>query len=96
IEELTFAHFPEKRDALLRALAEQRRQDGLLFAALLVTDINDQTSLLLIQGEDRFLATVDYPQREPNIWELAGVVSRKKQLLPYLLQCVEKMPASAR
>jgi manganese-dependent inorganic pyrophosphatase len=92
IEELTFAHFPEKRDALLEALAAQRQRDALLFTCLLVTDITEQTSLLLVQGEDAFLQTIDYPSRSPHIWELAGVVSRKKQLLPYLLQCLARMP----
>lgn len=92
IEELTFAHFPEKRDALLEALAAQRQRDGLLFAALLVTDINDQCSLLLVQGAEEFLQTIDFPMRGPHIWELAGVVSRKKQLLPYLLSCVARLP----
>ena len=94
IEELTFAHFPEKRDALLAALEVARARDGLLFAALLVTDINDQTSLLLVQGAPEFLATIDYPQKQPHIWELAGVVSRKKQLLPYLLGRLEKVAAA--
>ncbi len=89
VEELTFAHFDEKRDALLAALESKCQRDGLLFAALLVTDINDQNSLLLVRGHDRFLATIHYPQHSPFIWELAGVVSRKKQLLPYLLQCLE-------
>ncbi|MDB6171708.1 MAG: Cobalt-dependent inorganic pyrophosphatase [Chthoniobacteraceae bacterium] len=92
IEELTFAHFPEKRDALLAALEAQRQRDGLLFSSLLVTDINDQTSLLLVRGTEAFLHTIDYPLRAPYIWLLAGVVSRKKQLLPYLLNCVEKLP----
>ncbi len=95
IEELTFAHFPEKQDALLAALETARARDGLLFAALLVTDINDQTSLLLLQGAPDFLATIDYPQKQPLIWELAGVVSRKKQLLPYLLGCLEKVAANS-
>jgi manganese-dependent inorganic pyrophosphatase len=61
-----------------------------VFSALLVTDINAQTSLLLVRGEDSFLSTIDYPETSPFIWELAGVVSRKKQLLPYLLQCVAR------
>lgn len=91
IEELTFAHFEEKREQLLDALDAQQKREGLLFSALLVTDINDQTSLLLVRGAERFLATIDYPQRQPFIWELAGVVSRKKQLLPYLLQCLHAM-----
>jgi manganese-dependent inorganic pyrophosphatase len=94
VEELTFAHFEEKRDALLAALETRCQREGLLFAALLVTDINDQNSLLLVRGHERFLATIHYPQRAPFIWELAGVVSRKKQLLPYLLQCLEHFAAT--
>ena len=93
IEELTFAHFPEKQDALLAALEVARARDGLLFAALLVTDITDQSSLLLVQGAPAFLATIDYPQKQPHIWELTAVVSRKKQVLPYLLGCLEKFAA---
>jgi manganese-dependent inorganic pyrophosphatase len=95
IEELTFAHFPEKREALLSALEAQRARDGLLFAALLVTDITDQTSLLLVRGAERFTATIDYPEHGPFMWELAGVVSRKKQLLPYLLGCIGRMASAA-
>jgi inorganic pyrophosphatase/exopolyphosphatase len=90
IEELSFAHFAEKRDALLEELEAQRIEKKLVFSALLVTDINEQTSLLLVRGEDSFLSAIDYPETSPFIWELAGVVSRKKQLLPYLLQCVAR------
>ena len=90
IEELSFSHFPEKRDALLASLGEHQRSKGLFFAALLVTDINTQTSLLLCCGDPAFLHRIDYPPRGPHMWELADVVSRKKQLLPYLLQCLER------
>ena len=96
IEELTFAHFDEKRAALLEALEAHRRFEGLLFACLLVTDINTQTSLLLVQGSEAFLRTIDYPIQSPHVWNLAGVVSRKKQLLPYLIHCVAQMTAAAR
>ncbi len=95
IEELSFAHFPEKRDALLEELEKQRLASKLLFSALLVTDINEQSSLLLVRGEAALLATIDYPEKSPSIWELAGVVSRKKQLLPYLLKCVAKLKGGA-
>lgn len=93
IEELSFARFEEKQAALLDALAVHLRRRGLYFAALLVTDINTQNSLLLVQGATEFLQRITFPQKSPHIWELAGVVSRKKQLLPYLLQC---FPASRR
>jgi manganese-dependent inorganic pyrophosphatase len=94
IEELSFAHFAKQRDALLEALEEQRLKKKLLFCALLVTDINEQTSLLLARGETQFLATIDYPDKSPFIWELAGVVSRKKQLLPFLIQCIKRMKSA--
>jgi manganese-dependent inorganic pyrophosphatase len=92
IEELSFAHFEEKRPALLEALEAHRTREGLLFAALLVTDINTQNSLLLARGTARFLERIDYPEAGPFVWELQGVVSRKKQLLPYLLGCIGRMP----
>jgi manganese-dependent inorganic pyrophosphatase len=90
IEELSFAHFADKRDALLAELEAQRLEKKLVFSALLVTDINEQTSLLLVRGEENFLRMIDYPETSHCIWELAGVVSRKKQLLPYLLQCLSR------
>jgi len=88
IEELSFSHFAEKRDSLLAALDGHVRQSGLYFGALLVTDINSQNSLLLCCGAAEFLDRIDFPAHGPNIWEFTGVVSRKKQLLPYLLQCL--------
>jgi len=91
IEELSFSNFEKKETELLEALDAHCRAKQLFFAALLVTDINEQTSLLLVRGEPEFLDRIDYPQRNPNIWELAGVVSRKKQLLPYLLQCLNSI-----
>jgi manganese-dependent inorganic pyrophosphatase len=91
IEELSFAHFTEKADALLEALERHRSREALLFAALLVTDITDQNSMLLVRGAEEFLRTIDYPPHGPHMWELRGVVSRKKQLVPYLLGCLERM-----
>jgi len=91
IEELSFTHLAEKLPELVEALAQRVRNHGLLFMALLVTDINTQDSLLLAYGSENLLREIDFPARGPNAWELEGIVSRKKQLLPYLLRCVERM-----
>ncbi len=94
VEELTFAHFHEKRGALLAALEARQKREGLLFAALLVTDITTQSSLLLVRGDERFLSTIASPVAHPPfIWQLDGVVSRKKQLLPHLIECLGRMVA---
>ncbi|MET0254020.1 MAG: putative manganese-dependent inorganic diphosphatase [Terrimicrobiaceae bacterium] len=84
IEELSFAPFKAKREALLEALEDLRAAKGYLFAALLITDINTQNSILLVRGDSSFTRLIDYPEAGEHGWELNGVVSRKKQLLPYL------------
>jgi manganese-dependent inorganic pyrophosphatase len=94
IEELNFSHFEDKRAALIEALDRHQRQLGLFFAALLVTDITTQNSLLLVCGAPEFLARITFPTHRAHVWELAGVVSRKKQLLPYLLECLSGLTAS--
>jgi manganese-dependent inorganic pyrophosphatase len=94
IEELGFSHFYEKQKSLLEALETYRAKQGSLFAALLVTDVNTQNSLLLISAPPEFMDTITYPRLAPNLFELNNVVSRKKQLVPYLLDCLHKINTS--
>jgi manganese-dependent inorganic pyrophosphatase len=88
IEELSFSHLAEKQASIIEALDRHARNKDLFFAALLVTDINTQNSLLLVCGAPEFLQRINFPSHGPHVFELQGVVSRKKQLLPYLLQCL--------
>ena len=91
IEEVTFANFDSQREHLLAALHERVGSEGLFFAALLVTDINEQNSYLLVEGNSDFLRTITYPEQSDHVWFLEGVVSRKKQLLPYLTECLARV-----
>lgn len=91
IEEVTFANFGPRRDDLLTALRERTRAEGLFFAALLVTDINAQNSYLLVEGDADFRKAINYPEHSDRVWFLEGVVSRKKQLLPYLTECLARV-----
>lgn len=84
IEELSFAPFETRKQALLDALEAHRAAHRYLFAALLVTDVNTQNSILLARGSASFMRLIDYPEAGDGAWRLDGVVSRKKQLLPYL------------
>jgi len=91
IEEVTFASFEARREQLQQALRAQAGAGQLYFTALLVTDINAQNSYLLVEGNRDFLRTINYPEQSDRVWFLEGVVSRKKQLLPYLLECLAKV-----
>jgi manganese-dependent inorganic pyrophosphatase len=88
IEETGFEQFWKRKDELLAALETFREKRHFLFSALLVTDVATQSSLLLVVGGEKFIKRIDYPRLEPGIYELRDVVSRKKQLLPYLTHCL--------
>ena len=91
IEEVTFANFDAQRAPLLEALQQRTKAEGLFFAALLVTDINAQNSYLLVEGNADFRKAINYPEHSDRVWFLEGVVSRKKQLLPYLTECLARV-----
>jgi manganese-dependent inorganic pyrophosphatase len=91
IEEIGFTQFWQRKDELLGALEDYRHKHHYLFSALLVTDVNTQSSLLLVRGEAALPALIDYPRLEPGVFELKDIVSRKKQLLPYLTHCLQQM-----
>ena len=95
IEELGFRPFHEKQAELAAALDAFCTRERLFFSALLVTDINTQNSLLLVSGSESYRRHIDYPEVGVGLWQLDGVVSRKKQLLPYLLQRLQETRASA-
>ncbi|MBK8000305.1 MAG: putative manganese-dependent inorganic diphosphatase [Verrucomicrobia bacterium] len=90
IEELGFEQFWKRKDEVMSALERYRAKKNYYFSALLVTDVVSNSSLLLVTGAKTFLKHIDYPLVEERVFELAGVVSRKKQLLPYLSHCLKK------
>jgi manganese-dependent inorganic pyrophosphatase len=95
VEELSFHYFEEKQEALFAALEEYRTSHKTYFSALLVTDVNTQNSRLLITAPREFLKVIQYPNLARNLFELNGIVSRKKQLLPYLLSCLQQVRPKA-
>ena len=97
IEETGFEQFWKRKAEVCAALEEYQGKSRFLFSALLVTDVSTQSSLLLVVGEPRFVDRIDYPKLKRGIYELRDVVSRKKQLLPYLTHCLQRMrtPQSA-
>jgi len=85
VEEVGFVEFWDRYDELSEALHESRTREGLQFSALLVTDIKSQDSLLLVSGGEALVEAITYPAVYPGeIYSLPGVVSRKKQLVPFL------------
>jgi manganese-dependent inorganic pyrophosphatase len=91
VEELSFNNFWQHAKPLGQALQDLRTAEGLAFAALLVTDINTQNSLLLVKGGADLIRRISYAHVEKDeIFDLPGIVSRKKQLIPYLTSLLKE------
>jgi manganese-dependent inorganic pyrophosphatase len=94
VEELGFDNFWQHAKPMTKALADLRAEEKLVFACLLVTDINTQNSLMLVQGDPEFIRRISYAHvQQDEIFDLPGVVSRKKQLIPYLTGLLKEMSA---
>lgn len=86
VEVVGFDEFYELKEELRGALKLIKEQDRLALAGLMVTDIYTETSLFLVEGKNELAHVMGYPQLEPHLYELKGVMSRKKQMVPHLLK----------
>ncbi len=94
VEELGFGNFWQHAKPIAEALGALRDEERLAFAALLVTDINTQNSLLLVKGDAGLIQRISYAHVEQDeIFDLPGIVSRKKQLIPYFSSLLKEMAA---
>jgi manganese-dependent inorganic pyrophosphatase len=95
VEELGFGNFWRHAAAIAGALQDLRDDEHLAFAALLVTDINTQNSLLLLKSDEAVRQRISYAhvEQDDEIFDLRGIVSRKKQVIPYLTNLLKEMAA---
>ena len=93
IEELGLDEFWKREGALHQALENVCRARNLHFACLMVTDITEHNSVLLVAGDERLSAAIEYPVKSKSLHHMPGVVSRKKQLFPYIGRLLGKLAA---
>jgi manganese-dependent inorganic pyrophosphatase len=86
VEVFGFGEFNTMKRELKGALAALRDREGLDMAGLMVTDISTESTMFLMEGGQAFVRFMGYPQPEPHVFEMKGVMSRKKQLVPHLIK----------
>lgn len=79
----------EHLEGLRTALDGLRKQRGLDFAMLMVTDVVGDSSRLVVVNAPPILDDLPYPLQSDDTRLAEGVVSRKKQLLPVILSLLE-------
>ena len=90
IEVLSTSDMLDRKEELLKGLDAFRSGKNAYFSSLMVTDITKLDSYLLVRGNGEFLSSIEYPLHEKDVFFLSNILSRKKQLLPYLLELVKK------
>ena len=91
VEVTDLMQLPDYIENLLSAMNDLRDRRGLDFVMLLITDVVRGSSRLLISdNQPPVLEELPYPPLPDGSLDAAGVVSRKKQLLPAVLGILEK------
>lgn len=83
-EVTTLNDLNEYKEGFIKALNEIRNQNALDWAACMVTDVLKENSVLFTT-DYRAVRYLPYSQIEPNLFDMPGVMSRKKQLLPEMI-----------
>jgi manganese-dependent inorganic pyrophosphatase len=93
METVGFDAFKQVRGELAAELESAREEARCDFSCLMVTDITSSTSLLLCTGEPGIIDAITYPRVGENLFEMVGVLSRKKQMMPYLAGLLRQLRA---
>jgi manganese-dependent inorganic pyrophosphatase len=78
----------ERKDEILAAMREVQERRGYLFSALMVTDILEKGTDLLVAGDRAPVERSLGRAGGDGVIELPGVMSRKKQVVPRLIRLV--------
>lgn len=87
-EATTTSDYQSYVDKYLAALNDIKESRGLDWAMLMITDVIKEQSILLTtkcKYTRRFL----WSEIAPSVYDMPGVLSRKKQLLPEVIHCIE-------
>lgn len=88
-EVVTLRDLDSYKEAYLKTLDEVRQEHSLNWAMLMITDVIRETSVLLTT-DYKLNKNIQYRKIENNIYDMPGVLSRKKQLLPDILSLINQ------
>ena len=94
VEEIGFDYFWPACEALQEELRNLIKEQNLDLACLMITDITLNDSILLIEAPVEIRQKIGYPRKDSHLFVLKGVVSRKKQLFPFIGSLLAENPKS--
>ncbi len=83
----TLKDLEDYRANYLQKLAEMRKAGGYAWILLMVTDVLHGDSILLT-SPSKFEKRLSYAQLSEHVYDMPGILSRKKQLLPEIIHAI--------
>ncbi|MDC7218541.1 MAG: putative manganese-dependent inorganic diphosphatase [Spirochaetales bacterium] len=91
LEVLNLDEVSDVKEDLLSCLEKSKKAKNKDWLMLLITNVTNGNSLLLTSAFPRGEENLLYEKREENLYNLPGILSRKKQLLPEILRVLEEL-----
>jgi manganese-dependent inorganic pyrophosphatase len=85
VEVVGFEFFVKIKDTILYELNKLKKDREFDLVALMVSDITHETTLLAVSADPVLNEMLGLKVKEKNIFEMKGVLSRKKQVIPHLI-----------
>ena len=83
-ETVGMSEITKNKSKILNALNKIFIDEKLDFAGLLISDITIQSSLFFVITSEFYKTKIPWTEIENNIFDLKGILSRKKQVIPVL------------
>jgi len=89
IEVVSFDDLNEVKENIVNELIAVKRLKNINWVLLLITNVIDDNSVLIVTDFALAEEQLSYKKIENNLYDLPGILSRKKQLLPEVLRVAE-------
>ena len=90
IETIDNSKILERRDSLMQVMNEICQKRGYLFLGLMITNVFEEETELLVAGEKSGLVEKAFGTTSEGSVFLKGIMSRKKQVVPALYEVIRK------
>lgn len=84
VEVVGFDKFNQVKDDIRDELRRLKVEKGYSLIGLMVTDITYETTLFPVAADQEIYDAVGLPEQEKGLFEMKGVLSRKKQVVPHI------------
>lgn len=90
VEVVGFERFEAVKKEIISELESLKNEKNYDLIGLMVTDITYEVTLFPMAADREICDSMELPEKDKNIFEMKNVLSRKKQVIPHLINVLKK------